>query len=102
MDRLGSISERNVEEETLQDGGNQDFEINPRLLCDKNSQCNKNTLIKKFFSRDEEKCLRRTSSFMLRSQAEGGGKHTIVNQSCVIRIMYFCIFQILLANISQY
>ena len=88
MDPLGSIIEKNVEEETLQDGDNQDFEINPRLLSEKNSQCNKNTLIKKFFSRDEEKCLRRTSSFMLRSQAEGGGKHKIVNQSFVIRIMY--------------
>ena len=98
MDPLGSISERNVEDETLQDGSNQDFEINPQLLRDKNSQCNKNTLIKKIFSRDEEKCLRRTSSFMLRSQAEGGGKYKIVNQSFAIRIL--CVFLLLILLIS--
>ena len=89
MDTLGSIRERNVEEETLQDGNNQDFEISPQLMCNKNSQCNKNLFIKKFFSRDEDKCLRRTSSFMLRSQAEGGGKYKIVNQSFAIRIFFY-------------
>ena len=90
MDPLGTIRERNVEEETLQDGNNQDLEINPQLMCNKNSQCNKNLFIKKFFSRDEDKCLRRTSSFMLRSQAEGGGKRKIRYQSFAISIMYFC------------
>ena len=75
MDPLGSISERNVEEETLQGASNHDFEINrQQLLSNENSDNNKTALIKKFFSRADEKCLRRTSSFMLRSQAESGGK----------------------------
>ena len=76
MDPLGSIRERKVEEETQEDVSCQGFEIDPQqLLTDERSKNNKSTLIKKFFRQDEDKSLRRTSSFMLRSQVEGGGKH---------------------------
>ena len=76
MDPLGSIRERKVEEETQEDVSCQGFEIDPQqLLTDERSKNNKSTLIKKFFRQDEDKSLRRTSSFMLRSQVEGGGKY---------------------------
>ena len=74
MDPLGKITEKETEEETIQDGSHQDFEINPQSLTKENPQNNKVPLIKKFFKHDDNKSLRRTSSFMLRSQAESGGK----------------------------
>ena len=74
MDPLGKISEGKAEEETLQAPSHQDFEIDPQLLTKQQTQNNKAPLIKKIFRHDDNKSLRRTSSFMLRSQAEGGGK----------------------------
>ena len=76
MDPLGNIIEGITEDEIPQ-VIDQHFKIDPQILRDTKKHDQKVPLIKRFFNEDNSNSLRRTSSFMLRSRNEGGGKHII-------------------------
>ena len=73
MDPLGNITERISEEEILETPDHK-YDFDPRMLPDNNENAKNVPLIKKLFRDDRSNNLRRTSSFMLRSRTEGGGK----------------------------
>ena len=74
MDPLGNIIE-GIPEEEIHQKIDQHFEIDSQILGNSKKHGQKVPLIKRFFTEDNSNSLRRTSSFMLRSRNEGGGKY---------------------------
>ena len=79
MDPLGNITE-GIQEDEISRNMDQHFEIDPQILNDNRKHEQKMPLIKRFFNEDKSNSLRRTSSFMLRSRKEGGGKIFLIDK----------------------
>ena len=79
MDPLGNITE-GIQEDEISRNMDQHFDVDPQILNDNRKNDQKIPLIKRFFNEGKSNNLRRTSSFMLRSRKEGGGKILLLDK----------------------
>ena len=75
----GSVIQRVSDEDTLQQADHH-REFHPEVNGDKKTAFQKFPLIKKIFRVDGNSTLRRTSSFMLRTKTEKGGKYIMIKE----------------------